>query len=75
MGLFNRKRKEDLSIQPPASSRVVIEAHKAASAEEAEKAKVATQHVNDLLADGGVELKIYLAAGGRLRQSKQGGKS
>lgn len=74
MGLFNRKRKEDLRIQPPPTSRVEVELHKAATAEAAEKAKEANQHLNDLLVENGFTLKIYLAAGGQLRTHKKGGK-
>lgn len=73
MNIFKRKPKEDMAIQPPPSSRVEIEVHKAATVEAAEKAKEATQHVNDLLLDGDVTFKIFLAAGGQVRQKKQGG--
>lgn len=70
---FKRKPKEDLSIQPPASSRVEVELHKTASIEAAEKAKEANKHLNDLLIENGFTLKIYLAAGGQLSHKKQGG--
>lgn len=69
MGLFNRKRKEDMLIQPPASSRVEVELHKAATVQAVEKAKEANQHLNDLLVENGFTLKIYLAAGGQYKQS------
>lgn len=73
MGLFSRKRKEDINIQPQAASRVEVELHKSATVEAAEKAKQANQHLNDLLIDNGFTLKIYLAAGGQLSHKKQGG--
>lgn len=72
MRLFNRKQKEDMKIQPPPTSRVEVELHKAATAEAAEKAKEANQHLNDLLVENGFTLKIYLAAGGRLSHKTKG---
>lgn len=72
MGLFSRRRKEDMILQPPEGSRVEVELHKSASIEAAEKAKEANRHLNDLLIANGFTLKIYLAAGGRLQQSKDG---
>lgn len=75
MGLFKRKKQEEpLVLQPPAQSRVEVELHKNASEEAAEKAKNTNQHLNDLLVENGFTLKIYLAAGGQVRQKKQGGK-
>lgn len=72
MGLFKRKQKEDLNIQPPADSRVEVELHKAASKEAVEKANAANQHLNDLLIANGFTLKIYLAAGGQVHQKSSG---
>lgn len=72
MGIFDRKRKADLKIQPPPLSRVEVELHKDASREAAAKAKEANQHLNELLVANGFTLKIYLAAGGQLRHKKQG---
>lgn len=69
MGLFNRKKKENYSIHPPASSRVEVELAKGATKEAAEKAKDANQHLNDLLVENGFTLKIYLAAGHSLPKS------
>lgn len=71
MGLFNRKPKEDVKIEPPATSRVEVELHKNAKQEAVEKAKEANQHLNDLLVENGFTLKIYLAAGGQVRQRKK----
>jgi hypothetical protein len=73
MNFFSRKRKEDVRIEPPASSRVEVELHKSASAEAAEKAKEANKHLNELLVANGFTLKIYLAAGGQLHNKKRGG--
>lgn len=66
-----RKPKEDMSIQPPPQSRVEVELHKNATAEAAEKAKQANEHLNELLLANGFTLKIYLAAGGQVRQKRQ----
>lgn len=78
MGLFNRKKKPapapPIVVQPPAQSRVEVEVHKNASEEAARKAADTNQHLNDLLVENGFTLKIYLAAGGQVRQKKQGGK-
>lgn len=65
MNWFKRKPKEDMSIQPPPSSRVEVELHKDASREAATKATQANKHLNDLLVENGFTLKIYLAAGGK----------
>jgi len=70
MGIFNRKSTPDLAIQPPATSRVEVELHKNANQEAAEKAKEANKHLKELLEANGFTLKIYLAAGGQLRQKK-----
>jgi len=64
MAWFQKKRTEDIHVEPPASSRVEVELHKNASKEAAEKAKTANQHLNDLLVQNGFTLKIYLATGG-----------
>lgn len=71
MGLFKKKRKEDLSVQPPMASRVEVEIDKNATREAAEKAKTANQHLNDLLVENGFTLKIYLAAGGKSKKGTQ----
>lgn len=71
MALFKRKRQEPLSIQPPPQSRVEVELHKSATTEAAEKAKEANKHLNELLLANGFTLKIYLAAGGQVRQKRQ----
>lgn len=70
MSLFKRKRKEDIHVEPPASSRVEVELHKTASKEAAEKAKQANEHLNDLLVENGFTLKIYLATGGSKPKSR-----
>lgn len=70
MGIFKRKLNADLMVQPPASSRVEVELHKEATQEAFEKAKVANQHLQELLAANGFTLKIYLAAGGQLQRKK-----
>lgn len=71
MRLFTRKRKEDFLIQPPPQSRVLVELHKNATEEAANKAKQANEHLNELLVENGFTLKIYLAAGGQVRHKKQ----
>lgn len=73
MGFFNRK-KPDLKVTPPPTSRVEVELHKNASEEAAAKAKEANEHLKQLLEANGFTLKIYLAAGGQLQHKKQGGK-
>lgn len=73
MGIFNKKAKERITIQPPAQNRVEVELHKNATVEAANKAKEANNHLNDLLAANGFTLKIYLAAGGQIQQKKQRG--
>lgn len=73
MKLFNRKREQEpIVVQPPAESRVEVELHKNASQEAAQKAKDTNKHLNDLLVENGFTLKIYLAAGGQVRQRKGG---
>lgn len=75
MSWFKRKPKvEPIMITPPATSRVEIELHKGASEEAAKKADAVNQHVKELLVENGFTLKIALAAGAQLRQTKQGGK-
>lgn len=74
MNLFNRKKKPDLKIESPVTSRVEVELHKTASAEAQQKAIEANQHLKELLVANGFTLKIYLAAGGQLRQKKTGAK-
>lgn len=74
MAWFNRKKKEQPIVIPPAAtSRVEVEVHKNASVEAAQKAKETNQHLNDLLVENGFTLKIYLAAGGHQPKSKQSG--
>lgn len=75
MGIFKRRIKEDIQIQPLINSRVEVELHKSATVQAAEKAKLANKHLNDLLIENGFTLKIYLAAGGRLptKNSKEMG--
>lgn len=75
MAWFKRKKKEDIIVQPPASSRVEVELHKTASREATEKAKEANAHLNDLLVENGFTLKIYLAAGGRHHSKNSSGKT
>ena len=70
MSWFKKKRKEDVVVQPPASSRVEVEIHKSASREAAEKAKKTNEHLQDLLVENGFTLKIYLAAGGQPKKGK-----
>ena len=65
MKLFKRKKTdntEEVSIQPPASSRIEVKTHKDANQKEVEKAKQANEHLNDLLIENGFTLKIFLAA-------------
>jgi len=74
MSWFNRKKNDNippLVVRPPAESRVEVELHKNASEEAAKKAKDTNQHLNDLLVENGFTLKIYLAAGGQVRQKKK----
>lgn len=66
-----KKRKEDVIVQPPSSSRVEVELHKSAGREALEKAKEANEHLNTLLVENGFTLKIYLAAGGNQPKSKK----
>lgn len=67
MSWFSRSiRREDIHVEPPASSRVEVELHKTASKEAAEKAKTANKHLNELLVENGFTLKIYLATGGKI---------
>lgn len=75
--LFNRKKKAEASvvIAPPPTSRVEIELHKGASEDAAKKADQVNQHVKELLVENGFTLKIALAAGAQLKQSKTGGKN
>ena len=73
MAWFNRKKKEQITVQPPASSRVEVELAKGATKEAANKAKDANQHLNDLLVENGFTLKIYLAAGHKM--PKRGGRT
>lgn len=72
MSWFNRKKNEELQIQPPPRSRVEVELHKTASKEAAETAKAANKHLNDLLVENGFTLKIYLAAGGQPPKKRSG---
>lgn len=72
MGLFSRK-KPDMKIAPPSTSRVEVELHKSASEDAVQKAKQANEHLNDLLVANGFTLKIYLAAGGQPPKKKRGG--
>lgn len=70
---FNRKQKrEDIHVEPPASSRLEVELHKNASKEAVEKARKANEHLNELLVNNGFTLKIYLATGGVPRNTKRG---
>lgn len=62
---FKKKSPEDIKLQPNASSRVEIELHKSASKEAKEKVDEVNNHVQDLLAENGFTVKIYLAAGGQ----------
>lgn len=72
MALFSRKKRiEDLHIAPPISSRVEVELDKTATKEAAEKAKLANQHLNELLVRNGFTLKIYLATGGTPKRRRK----
>jgi len=75
--IFKRKKEPEtppVVITPPPTSRVEIELHKGASEEAAKKADTVNQHVKELLVENGFTLKIALAAGAQLKQSKTGGK-
>lgn len=72
MRLFNRKPKQEtLVVQPPPTSRVEVELHKSASEGAAKKADETNQHLKDLLVENGFTLKIYLAAGGKLKSGNK----
>lgn len=75
MWLFNRREPKPapIVVTPPATSRVEVELHKVASEDAALKAQETNQHLNELLEENGFTLKIYLAAGGQVRQKLQGG--
>lgn len=64
MGLFNRRPKESIVVQPPMHSRVEVEVAKNASADAARKAKEINRHVKDLFEENGFTIKIFIAAGG-----------
>lgn len=70
---FRKKSKPDIQLQPTPASRVEIELAKGANKEASEKAKAVNEHVKDLLFENGITVKIYLAAGGQLRNKKQMG--
>lgn len=67
MGLFSHKNREDFKIQPPPDSRVEVELHKNATREAADQAAAANEHLKNLLVENGFTLKIYLAAGGKIK--------
>lgn len=72
MSLFSRKkRNEQVQIAPPLSSRVEVELDKTASRQAAEKAKLANQHLNEILVNNGFTLKIYLATGGKPKRKRR----
>lgn len=72
---FKRKKKiEPMIVVPPPTSRVEIEVHKGATEKAAQKAQDVNRHLNDLLVENGITIKIALAAGAQLKQRKQGGK-
>lgn len=74
MGLLERFKKipnVPMVVAPPPQSRVEIELHKNATEEAAQRAKETNEHLNDLLVENGFTLKIYLAAGGQVRQKKK----
>lgn len=58
-------QEEGIILTPPASSRVEVEVHKDANQHAVEKAKIANEHLKELLVNNGFTLKIYLAAGGQ----------
>lgn len=62
MAVFKKK------VTQADDNRVEIMAHKNATAEAVQKAKNANQHLNELLLNNGFTLKIYLAAGGKIKQ-------
>lgn len=70
----NKKDKQPMVIAPPPTSRVEVELHKGASIDAAKKADAVNQHIKELLVDNGFTLKIAIAAGAQLKQSKTGGK-
>jgi hypothetical protein len=72
MGLFNRKRKEDLRVEATPTSRVEVEVHKTASEQAVKKAKEANEHLKELLVQNGFTLKIYLAAHNPAPNNKRG---
>lgn len=76
MKFFQREKKDNKPkvIVPIPTSRVEVEIHKSASVHAAQKAEATNQHLIDSLIANGFSLKIYLAAGGQLRQRKIGGK-
>lgn len=74
MWLFKRKQEQTtpIVVTPPATSRVEVELHKGASEEAAKQADATNKHLTELLVNNGFTLKIYLAAGGQVRQKNQG---
>lgn len=55
---------------PTSDSRIEIEVSKNASRQAAELAKKVNSHVNELLVENGITVKIYLVAGGKQKRKK-----
>lgn len=60
---FKRKRKEDIVVQPPVTSRVEVERAKGEGKEVKQQAMAVNNHLNDLLTANGFTVKIFIAAG------------
>lgn len=65
MSWFRKEKVQPIRLSPPQSSRVEVELHKGANKEAARKAEAVNEHLNDLLIENGITLKLYIAAGGK----------
>lgn len=66
---FKKKNRLDVQVKPNTEDRLEIELAKDASQKAFEKANLINNHVNQLLIENGITVKIYLATGGKGKQT------
>lgn len=71
MSWFRTKQQETATQEFESNSRIEIIAHKKATKSQINEVKKANETLNNVLDSNGFTLKIFLAAGGKLKNPKQ----
>jgi hypothetical protein len=70
MAWFNRNKSPKGETEAAHDSRVEVVVHKEAAKDAVQEAKAVNKHLNKLLEQNGFTIKIFLAAGGRIKNTE-----